>query len=122
MSGKSNPSRRGRHDRYIQPSILLGPYSKPSYGYEIIQNIQAFGFVEEPLPGMIYRHLRQMEEEGWCGRNWRRKDRARPEGVFHQPGGEETLALWMEHLDRKPWLSGIREGLRKNRRKKERNP
>ena len=56
---------QGKRERYIQPSILLGLYLKPSYGYELIQEIQRYGFVEGPAPpGMIYRHLRQLEDQG----------------------------------------------------------
>jgi PadR family transcriptional regulator, regulatory protein PadR len=51
---------QGKQERYIQPSILMGLFSRPSYGYELIKNIQQFGFVEgQAPPGMIYRHLRQ---------------------------------------------------------------
>ena len=48
-------------ERYMQPSILMSLKRKPSYGYELIQNISEFGFVEgKAPPGMIYRHLREL--------------------------------------------------------------
>ena len=56
---------QGKRERYLQPSLLMGLLVKPSYGYELIQTIQEFGFVEgEPPPGMVYRHLRQLEGDG----------------------------------------------------------
>ena len=52
-------------ERYIQPSILLALKIKPSYGYKLIQKISQFGFIEGQVPpGMIYRHLRELEENG----------------------------------------------------------
>lgn len=125
MSGKSNPSRGGRHDRYIQPSILLGLYSKSSYGYEIIQNIQAFGFIEGTAPpGMIYRHLRQMEEEGLVRSEWETKGQGPARRVYSiNPEGEETLALWMDHLDRKARaLGNFVKAYGRIRRKKGKKP
>jgi PadR family transcriptional regulator PadR len=56
---------QGKRERYIQPSLLMGLLLKPSYGYELIQSIQEFGFVEgQAPPGMVYRHLRQLEKDG----------------------------------------------------------
>jgi PadR family transcriptional regulator, regulatory protein PadR len=62
----------GKAERYIQASILMGLRRKPSYGYEIIQTIQEFGFVEGPAPpGMIYRHLRDLEAAGLVHSSWK---------------------------------------------------
>ena len=62
---------QGKRERYIQPSILMALYLDPAYGYQLIQNIQNFGFVEgQAPPGMIYRHLRQLEEEGLVLSAW----------------------------------------------------
>ena len=61
----------GKRERYIQPSILMVLYQRPSYGYELIQNIQTFGFVEgQAPPGMIYRHLHQLEEDRLVVSEW----------------------------------------------------
>ena len=70
MSRKNQPG-TGRQERYIQASILLGLVSAPSYGYELISTIQTFGFIEGSAPpGMIYRHLRQMEEDKLVSSEW----------------------------------------------------
>ncbi len=56
---KDAQPRSGKAERYIQPSLLLGLKIKSSYGYELINNIHEFGFVQgQAPPGMIYRHLR----------------------------------------------------------------
>lgn len=92
----------GKQERYIQPSILLGLYMKPSYGYELIQEIQRFGFVEgHAPPGMIYRHLRQMEEEGLVASEWQTEGTGPAKRVYHITSeGEEVLALWTHYMER----------------------
>ena len=61
----------GKSQRYLQPSILMALKSKPSYGYELIQGICRFGFVEgQAPPGMIYRHLRDLEKNGQVASEW----------------------------------------------------
>lgn len=99
---KSRQPGSGKQERYIQPSILMGLYSKPSYGYELIQNIQRFGFVEgHAPPGMIYRHLRQMEEDGLVSSQWD-TDGTGPAKRMYQitAEGEEVLAGWVDYMER----------------------
>ncbi len=93
---------RGKPERYIQPSILLGLYMKTSYGYELIQDIQQFGFIEGPAPpGMIYRHLRQLEEEGLVSSEWQTEGSGPAKRVYQiTPEGKEVLALWTEYMGR----------------------
>jgi len=91
----------GKAERYIQPSILMSLRRKPSYGYEIIQTIQEFGFVEGPAPpGMIYRHLRDLESTGLVQSSWKTEDRGPAKRVYElTPEGEETLGLWAEYME-----------------------
>ena len=100
---KKKPSRnsRGKQERYMQPSILLGLYMKPSYGYELIQGIQRFGFVEgQAPPGMIYRHLRQLEEEGLVTSEWQTDGAGPAKRVYHiTPEGKEVLSLWAQYME-----------------------
>ncbi len=99
---KTPRPRQGKRERYIQPSILLGLYPKPSYGYELIRNIQKFGFVEgQAPPGMIYRHLRQLEEDGLVSSEWD-TDAAGPARRMYYltEEGKEMLALWVDYMDR----------------------
>jgi PadR family transcriptional regulator PadR len=106
----------GKTERYIQPSILMGLRRKPSYGYEIIQTIQEFGFVEGPAPpGMIYRHLRDLEAAGLVVSSWRTEGTGPAKRVYElTPEGEETLALWVEYMDRQAQkLTGFIKAYRK---------
>jgi len=90
----------GKAERYIQPSILMGLRRKPSHGYEIIQTIQEFGFVEgQAPPGMIYRHLRDLEAAGLVISSWRTEGTGPATRVYElTPEGEKALALWAEYM------------------------
>lgn len=92
----------GKRERYIQPSILMGLYAKQSYGYELIQNIQRFGFVEgQAPPGMIYRHLRQLEENGLVSSNWETDGTGPAKRMYRiTPEGKEVLAIWVEYMEK----------------------
>ena len=91
----------GKAERYIQPSILMGLRRTPSYGYEIIQTIQEFGFVEgQAPPGMIYRHLRDLEAAGLVISSWKTEGTGPAKRVYELTSeGEEALALWVEYME-----------------------
>ncbi len=98
---KKQPKRpQGKQERYTQPSILLGLLLKASYGYELIQNIQKFGFVEgQAPPGMIYRHLRQLEEDGLVSSKWETKGTGPAKRMYTiTEEGKEVLAIWTDYM------------------------
>ena len=87
-------------ERYIQPSLLLALKKKRSYGYELIQEISQFGFVEGQVPpGMIYRHLRDLEENGLVVSEWE-TDGAGPAKRVYQltAEGEAVLEYWIGYM------------------------
>jgi len=108
MSIKKTPKARktprhpsqGKQERYIQPSILMGLFSRPSYGYELIKNIQQFGFVEgQAPPGMIYRHLRQLEEDGLVSSEWKTEGTGPAKRVYCLTiEGKDVLAVWVDYM------------------------
>lgn len=93
---------QGKRERYVQPSILMGLYLKPSHGYELIQNIQNFGFLEgQAPPGMIYRHLRQLEEDGLVSSQWETAEAGPAKRIYQiTPEGKDMLSLWIEYMDK----------------------
>jgi poly-beta-hydroxybutyrate-responsive repressor len=92
----------GKRERYIQPSILMGLCLGSSYGYELIQNIQRFGFLEgQAPPGMIYRHLRQLEEDGLVSSEWVTEGSGPARRVYRLTlEGREMLAVWVGYMER----------------------
>jgi poly-beta-hydroxybutyrate-responsive repressor len=93
---------QGKRERFIQPSILLGLYLKPSYGYELIRNIQKFGFVEgQAPPGMIYRHLHQLEQDGLVSSQWETEVGGPAKRMYHlSEEGRQMLAVWVDYMEK----------------------
>lgn len=105
MSRKLKPTQRPgskKTERYIQPSILLALKTKPSYGYELIQEITRFGFIEGQVPpGMIYRHLRELEENGLVVSEWETEGAGPAKRVYQLTGeGLEVLGFWIDYMKR----------------------
>jgi len=105
-SKKSQPSKKSNRpgskkpERYIQPSILMALKSKPSYGYELINEISQFGFVEgQAPPGMIYRHLRGLEENGLVSSDWETDGTGPAKRVYQLTWeGHEVLDFWITYM------------------------
>ena len=100
VSKKKKHAFQGKQERYIQPSILFGLNIEPSYGYELIQNIQEFGFIEGTAPpGMIYRHLRQLEEDKLVQSNWETEGAGPAKRMYTiTEDGKEVLRIWIEYM------------------------
>lgn len=92
-----------RQERYMQASVLLALLSKPSYGYELIGSIQTFGFVEgDAPPGMIYRHLRQMEDDNLVLSEWDTGQSGAAKRIYTiTDEGKEVLEHWIVFMSRK---------------------
>ncbi|MEJ2727211.1 MAG: helix-turn-helix transcriptional regulator [Deltaproteobacteria bacterium] len=86
----------------MQPSILLGLKIKPSYGYELINSIQKFGFVQgQAPPGMIYRHLRGLEADGLVKSEWQTEGTGPARRIYRLTAeGDEALSLWIDYMQR----------------------
>jgi PadR family transcriptional regulator PadR len=99
LSKKAHPG-SGKAERYIQPSLLLGLKLKPSCGYELINNIQKFGFVHgQAPPGMIYRHLRGLEADGLVQSEWQTEGSGPARRMYRLTSeGDEALSLWIEYM------------------------
>ena len=105
-SGKSRARRQGprsqkKAERYMQPSLLMALKAKPSYGYELIQEIPRFGFIEgHAPPGMIYRHLRDLEENGLVASQWETAGSGPAKRIYElTEEGDAVLAYWVDYMD-----------------------
>jgi len=87
-------------ERYIQSSILMALKIRSSYGYELIKEISRFGFVEgQAPPGMIYRHLRDLEENGLVSSEWQTEGTGPAKRVYQlTPEGNEVLDVWIAYM------------------------
>lgn len=99
MSSKKG---QGKPERYVQASLLMALRDKPSYGYELIQKIVDYGFMREAPPGMIYRHLRQMDEDEMVTSKWDSEGDGPAKRVYAiTPEGLEVLEAWIPHMRRR---------------------
>lgn len=88
--------------RFLQPCLLLLLHRRSTHGYELIQNLEEFGFSnEETDPGTVYRHLRKMEEEGLVSSRWD-TEKGGPAKRLYQltVEGEEILHAWAVSLQK----------------------
>ncbi len=102
MSGGKNAG-SSKPERYIQPSLLMALLDGASYGYELLQRLPEFGFLREEVPpGMIYRHLRQMEEDELLTSSWEAEGSGPAKRVYElTPAGREVLEAWIDHMEKK---------------------
>ena len=99
MSEKVGP---GKPDRYMQPSILLALLDGESHGYELLQRIVGYGFLKDDTPpGMIYRHLRQMEDDGLVASSWDATGSGPAKRVYAVTAeGRDVLEAWVGYMER----------------------
>ena len=64
------------------------------------QEISQFGFVEgQAPPGMIYRHLRELEENGLVSSEWETDGSGPAKRVYHlTTEGLEILDFWIGYM------------------------
>lgn len=88
--------------RYVQPSLLMALSDGKSYGYQLIQIIGDYGFLRgDAPPGMIYRHLRQMDEEGLVTSSWDAEGDGPAKRIYAITAeGAEVLEAWILHMER----------------------
>jgi DNA-binding PadR family transcriptional regulator len=66
--GAHHDSRRGR---WVEPFVLLLVAQGPTYGYQIIGRLDELGVAPEGIdPGMVYRTLRSMDDDGLVRTEW----------------------------------------------------
>ena len=102
MSGHSPGRGQGKPERYMQPSLLMALLDGPSYGYELAGRIADYGFIRgDAPPGMVYRHLRQMEEEGLVVSRWDAEGEGPAKRVYSLTDeGLDVLDAWVDHMRR----------------------
>jgi len=100
--GKSCDCPGGKTERFIQPCLLLALRKQASYGYELLEKILEFGFLDGPAdPGMVYRHLRKLEEEGFVSSTWDTSGTGPARRYYSlTTEGEELLRDWIPFMER----------------------
>ena len=91
-----------RISRFLEPCLLLLLRNDATHGYNLIEQLQRFGFAPATLDmSVVYRVLREMEQEGWVVSEWDTAGSGPPRRVYRVTGdGEEYLSWWIADLRR----------------------
>jgi PadR family transcriptional regulator PadR len=69
LKGCECPS--GKMTRFVEPCLLFFLSQQQSYGYELMDKLDQFGFQKtKPDPAMVYRTLRSLEKEECVISKW----------------------------------------------------
>ena len=89
-----------RHGRnLLRQTLLFLMHQGPAHGYDLIERLRSFG-IEDIDPSLIYRALRDMEEEGYIQSTWdEKKTQGPPRRVYTLTlEGDNSLQYHLEDL------------------------
>lgn len=100
--GRGRRRRRRRVLQFLQPCLLLLLRRDEAHGYVLLTELERFGFDPERLdPSLVYRALREMEDEGWVQSHWDEESQGPKRRVYALlQEGEEQLTFWIDDLRR----------------------
>src|SRR5215208_5953127 len=85
-----------RPRNWLTPVALVLLREESSYGYELMERLEGFGF-EQISAGSLYRILRRMEQQGLCTSEWETSEGAPARRMYSiTESGESYLAAWAE--------------------------
>ncbi len=73
MPRASDDPLAGLPRNFQRPCLLLLIGEQPSHGYDLLERLRELGF-KQADPGMLYRSLRAMEQEGLVKSDWEVSD------------------------------------------------
>ena len=85
-----------RPRNWLTPVALVLLREESSYGYELMERLERFGF-EQISAGSLYRILRRMEQQGLCKSEWETSEVGPARRMYSiTEAGESYLAAWAE--------------------------
>ena len=90
----------GRIRGFLQPWVLLLLAEKPAHGYELLERLGREEDTPAADPGLLYRTLRQFEEEGLVRSSWETQGPGPARRIY------EITDDGLEYLH--AWVAGIR--------------
>ncbi|MEO0250181.1 MAG: PadR family transcriptional regulator [candidate division WOR-3 bacterium] len=91
----------GRVRGFIQPWLLLLLLQKPSHGYELMDRLAQSEEAPGAEPGLLYRTLHQLEEEGLVRSAWDTEGSGPARKLYQvTPEGVEYLHAWAVNIRR----------------------
>jgi poly-beta-hydroxybutyrate-responsive repressor len=88
---------------FLQPCLLVMLHRGEDHGYNLLNGLDEFGFKPGSKdPSLIYRALRELEEDGMVNSEWDPDRSLGPQRRVYQitPEGEAYLAVWVNDLRR----------------------
>lgn len=102
--------REGPQKRFIEPRLLYLIKLRPSYGYQLMEDISNLPF-PGPIPdsAAVYRMLRELEKGGLVRSEWEHGETGPSKRVYHLTAqGEARLRAWVEAFrERVKMLNGF---------------
>lgn len=87
----------GHPRNFLRPCVLLLVRERPSYGYDLL--VRLGEVVGRADPGMLYRSLRAMEQEGLVHSSWQASEVGPPRRTYRlSEEGEDWLHAWSGSL------------------------
>ncbi len=91
----------GRVHGFVQPWLLLFLLQRPCHGYELMERLGEHGAAPSADPGLLYRTLRRLEEEGFVVSFWDTEGRGPARRLYRvTPEGVEYLRAWASRIER----------------------
>ncbi len=83
---------------FLRPCLLLMIGEAPAHGYDLLERLRAVGF-NKVDPGLLYRSLRAMEQEGLVKSNWTDSEVGPPRRTYElSEEGLDWLHAWAGSL------------------------
>lgn len=100
-TGLGKGRQRGGGRMLLQPSLLLLLAEKETHGYELYDKLSQFGFDPDCLDSsIIYRDLREMEDQGLITSNWDENSKGPRRRVYRiVEDGKQILQDWISRLE-----------------------
>jgi PadR family transcriptional regulator PadR len=86
--------------RMLEPVLLLLLRDHPAHGYTLLDQLADFGLAEID-PSIVYRTLRNIEDNGWAVSTWEQDETQGPPRRVYRltESGEEVLGWWARDLE-----------------------
>lgn len=94
----------GRHgpriEAFVVPCILMTLRKRPIHGYELMEELSGMPFLRPvPDPGVVYRHLRRLEDDGMVESSLQPGSGGPARKVYSlTPDGESYWQAWVSSL------------------------
>ena len=99
--GMGQGRRRGQRKMFfLQSCLLVLLHREPGYGYNLMEDLQEFGFHPDQMDiSIIYRALRDLQANDMVSDSWDNSSLGPQRRVYTiTPQGEEALTEWIGNL------------------------